>query len=72
MRAALGAEDGKRARRIVMLALLALGAFMRLWRLGQVPAGIHQDEAFSAYEAYCLLEDGKDSWGYAFPVYFTA
>ena len=72
MRAALGAEDGKRARRIVLLALLALGAFMRLWRLGQVPAGIHQDEAFSAYEAYCLLEDGKDSWGYAFPVYFTA
>lgn len=61
-----------RLRRILPAAVLLVGVFMRLWQLGQVPGGVHQDEAFSAYEAYCLLENGTDSWGYPFPVYFTA
>lgn len=59
-------------RRILPAAVLLVGVFMRLWQLGQVPGGVHQDEAFAAYEAYCLLENGTDSWGYSFPVYFTA
>ena len=70
LRVQVGISPGR--RRAVVTALLLLGAFMRLWQLGQTPGGVHQDEAFSAYEAYCLLENGMDSWGYPYPVYFTA
>lgn len=72
MKAVTGTRSRPRMQRLALIALLLIGCLIRLWRLGEVPAGIQQDEAFSAYEAYCLLEDGKDSWGYAFPVYFTA
>ena len=53
------------------LLLILLGVAARAVLLTAVPAGVHQDEAFAAYEAYCLAADGMDSWGYAHPVYLT-
>ena len=58
------------ARRAALLLIL-LGVAARAALLTAVPAGVHQDEAFAAYEAYCLSADGMDSWGYRFPVYLT-
>ena len=55
-----------------MLALLVLiGVLVRVIALDRFPGGVNQDEAYSAYEAWCLLHDGMDSWGYRFPVYLT-
>lgn len=51
--------------------LLLLGIFVRIYHFGFIPNGINQDEAFAGYEAYSLLNYGKDSSGYPFPVYFT-
>ena len=63
----------KRAFRTAMFVLvLAAGAFMRLYALGQVPRGINSDEAMSAYQAYTLLTSGIDLNGYHNPVYFVA
>ena len=45
---------------------------LRLFLLGEVPNGLNQDEAFSAYEAYSLLNFGVDSHGYPFPMYFVS
>lgn len=58
-------------RWLVGLIFLA-GFLLRLVCLGQIPAGIHQDEAYSGYEAYCLLQTGADSHGYVNPVYFIS
>lgn len=58
-------------RTLFVLFLLA-GAALRLWRFGAVPEGLNQDEAFAAYEAWCLLKTGRDSFGHALPVYLTA
>lgn len=55
-----------------MPLVLALGLFVRLWLFGEIPGGVNQDEAFAAWEAWSILESGKDSAGYAFPVYLTA
>ena len=44
-----------RKRRLCFWAVFALGLGIRLWRFGQVPEGINQDEAFAGYEAFCLL-----------------
>lgn len=49
--------------------LLLLAAALRLLNLGTLPAGINCDEAYAAYEAFSLLNNGTDSWGYSFPVY---
>lgn len=57
--------------RLLFTAFLIMGIFARMWRFGQVPAGINQDEAFAAYEAYSLLTTGLDTAGYPFPVYLT-
>jgi len=63
--------ENRKAERILVAALMLIGMLVRLAALGQFPGGVNQDEAYSAYEAYCLLSDGMDSWGYRLPVYLT-
>ena len=62
----------ERLVRLLFIAFLIVGIAVRVWRFGRVPAGMNQDEAFAAYEAYSLLTTGLDTSGYPFPVYFTA
>ncbi len=57
---------------------LALGLFMatvlaaalRLASLNEVPIAVYCDEAFSGYEAFSLLETGRDSRGVGWPLFF--
>ena len=58
--------------RLLFIVFLTVGVAARVWRFGQVPAGMNQDEALAAYEAYSLLTTGLDTAGYPFPVYLTA
>lgn len=64
--------EKKTAYRLCFWCFLALGLGVRLWRFGVVPGGLNQDEAFAAYEAWALLTTGRDTAGYAFPMYLTA
>lgn len=57
---------------ILFLLILTIGIFIRINQFGNIPNGINQDEAYSAYEAYSLANYGVDSHGYKFPVYLTA
>lgn len=66
-------ELGNKKRGLITaLAIFILGAAVRIALLGAHPGGINQDEAFAGYEAWCLLNYGRDSAGYAYPVYLTA
>ena len=65
-------KEKHKAEKYLVFAFILIGVLVRLTALGQYPGGVNQDEAYSAYEAYCLLQDGMDSWGYKFPVYLTA
>lgn len=56
---------------ILPALILILGAALRLAWLGSVPEGMHQDEAFVAWNAYALYEDGMDSAGNVNPVYLA-
>lgn len=47
--------------------ILLLGAVLRLYRLGAIPAGMHQDESMGAWNAYALFHEGIDSAGHHFP-----
>ncbi len=56
---------------VIPLLLLGLGAVLRFLYLGSMPGGMHQDEAFVAWNAYALWKEGMDSAGNVFPVYLA-
>jgi len=60
------------ARRFLLglLAVTLVAGCIRFYRLGEVPVALYCDEAFSAYEAYSLLETGRDSQGNPYPLFF--
>jgi len=52
---------------IFILALL-----LRFYQLGQVPSGFVNDEAAFGYNAYSLIQTGKDEFGKAWPIVFRS
>ena len=44
----------------------------RIYKFGQIPGGINQDEAMAAVDAYALANYGTDRFGMSYPVHFTA
>ncbi len=61
-----------RRKHIILFAILILGAFFRFYRLGTDPAGFHQDEVSQAYNAFSILETGKDRYGEDYPILFRS
>lgn len=51
-----------------IIAAMLLGALVRVWKFDAIPAGLHQDEASAAYDAYCLWNYGVDRNGFHNPV----
>lgn len=56
-------------RKIIYLFLFALAVFMHLFKLANVPYGLHIDEAGMAYDAYCLANYSVDRYLNHYPVY---
>jgi len=54
----------------ILLLILVLAAFLRLFNLGQSPPGLNQDEAANAWNAHCLLKTGKDQVGASWPIFY--
>ena len=53
------------------LGIFALFCVTRLWKLDEIPGGIHIDEAGMAYDAWSLAEYGVDRYLKSWPVYLT-
>ncbi|MCR4588563.1 MAG: glycosyltransferase family 39 protein [Lachnospiraceae bacterium] len=58
--------------RIAVLLLFLVALILRLFRLGEVPYGINQDEAMSVVNARAIFETGKDLWNHSYPAEFIA
>ena len=59
------------AQSLLLIIIFAAGCMVRLIALDKNPAGLHQDEAYSAYNAWSVMHYGIDSHGYVRPVYYT-
>ena len=59
-------------RHWALIGIVVIGVFLRIFLFPNIPPGLNQDEAAAGYEAYSLLQTGKDKWGNNFPVYFSA
>ena len=56
----------------LVILLIAAGATVRLIYLGDIPAGLNQDEASAGYDAWAILEHGIDRHGYRNPVHLVS
>ena len=64
--------EDKRLKYTALILITLFAAIIRLIWLDRLPCGIAEDEAYAAYNAYGLMTEGMDSWGYRYPVYCTA
>lgn len=53
----------------ILVACVLLALFTRLYRLAEIPFGMHVDEAGMAYDAWSLVHYGVDRWLNEYPVY---
>ncbi len=49
--------------KIMLAAIVVLAAFLRIWRLGEVPPTASLDEASIGYNAYSVVKIGVDEYG---------
>ncbi|MBQ7920138.1 MAG: glycosyltransferase family 39 protein [Lachnospiraceae bacterium] len=57
--------------KLLACIIILLAAVLRLHALGSLPNGLQQDEAFSLWNAWSLLNEGTDSTGKIWPVYLA-
>lgn len=55
-----------------LILIFILGALLRFYRLGEIPVGLHRDEAFLGYNAYSLLKTAKDMSGNFLPLHLAS
>lgn len=56
----------------ILISILLLATFLRFYSLDKFPIGLNADEAALGYNAYSLLETGKDEHGVAWPLVFRS
>ncbi len=58
---------------VFFFSVLFLGLILlRFYKLGYLPQGITQDEAYYLYDAYSINQTGKDLWGKSHPLIFRS
>ncbi len=50
-----------------LIFITLLGCYLYSYKLGEIPSGFYIDEAVTGYNAYSILQTGKDEYGKAFP-----
>lgn len=62
----------KKTVNLVVLLILVLAIFLRIWGINSAPPGVLVDEAAFGFNAYSILTTGKDEWGQRFPLTFRS
>ncbi|HEX8965860.1 MAG TPA: glycosyltransferase family 39 protein, partial [Patescibacteria group bacterium] len=62
----------KRISFILLILIVAIGAFFRLWMLMSVPPSPSLDEVSLGYNAYSILHTGRDEYGNFLPLLLRA
>lgn len=53
---------------LILVAAIVIGTAVRVWKFGEIPPGLNQDEASTAYDAFSILQYGVDRNGTHNPV----
>jgi len=57
---------------VILLLILFIGTFLRFVQLDSNPPALYQDESAIGFNAYSILETGKDEHGEDYPLYFQS
>ncbi len=57
---------------IIFVLILLLAFFLRIYNLNSLPPSLNWDEVSLGYNAYSILETGRDEWGIFLPLSFRA
>ena len=57
---------------IILISIVLLGIFVRIWDFGSVPAGVNQDGAMAAVDGKALADYGTDRYGNWLPAHLYA
>ena len=57
---------------LIFTGILLLGVFLRFNLLSEIPNGLQQDETSIGYNAYSIVQTGRDEYGKEYPVLFKA
>jgi 4-amino-4-deoxy-L-arabinose transferase-like glycosyltransferase len=58
--------------KILLLFIVILAAFLRLYQLGKTPLSLEWDEVAIGYDAYSILKTGRDQFGQFLPMTFRS
>ncbi len=58
--------------KLLLLSILIIASFLRLWKINEVPISLFSDELDVGYHAYSILETGKDYSGNPWPLHFES
>lgn len=59
-------------KKYILIAIIFIGAFLRIYKLSDVPPHITPDEAALGYNAYSIMKTGRDEYGQVFPIIFKS
>lgn len=54
---------------VLLLVLFSIGSFLRIYGLSQSPPTLNWDEAAWGYNAYSVMQTGKDEYGESWPLF---
>lgn len=57
---------------VIIFLIILLGFLLRIIQLNVSPPGFNADEAALGYNAYSIIQTGKDEWGQPFPLVFKS
>ena len=57
---------------IATILIFSIGFFLSFYRLADIPNGLYPDETAIGYNAYSILQTGKDEYGVSYPLYFRS
>ncbi len=55
-----------------LVLILVLGIFLRFWHLCETPKGFYLDEAALGYNAFSIMNTGRDEYGMKWPLLFRS
>lgn len=59
-------------KKIILLVILIVAAFLRIYKLDSIPPSMTPDEVALGYNAYSILKTGRDEYGKLLPIVFKS
>ncbi len=63
-------QDNKWTEAKWLISILIIAAALRMFNLGQLPFGFHNDEVMNGYVGRFILENGRDLYGNSWPILY--